>query len=149
VPGRELPELELTYNFETPEGGYELGTGYGHIALTIDDLDETLARLREKGIEPERPPYTVREDGSRRSSSNTSTPSGDVAPSSAAAAPPASMQRGSQSAGSRPRSQPRWKPKRREAETPPNPPRPVVPVKKVEQPGDVKRIPFPPRQPKK
>jgi lactoylglutathione lyase len=65
VPGREAPELELTYNFETPEGGYDLGTGYGHIALTVDDLDATLARLKEKGIEPERPPYRVREGGSR------------------------------------------------------------------------------------
>ena len=49
--------MELTYNFETPAGGYELGSGYGHIALTVDDLDATLARLAEKGIEPERPPY--------------------------------------------------------------------------------------------
>ena len=65
VPGQETPELELTYNFETPDGGYELGTGYGHVALTVDDLDATLARLAEKGIEPERPPYTVREGGSR------------------------------------------------------------------------------------
>jgi lactoylglutathione lyase len=65
VPGTDGPELELTYNFETPEGGYEVGTGYGHIALTVDDLDATLAALEEKGIEPERPPYTVREGGSR------------------------------------------------------------------------------------
>ena len=65
VPGQEVPELELTYNFDTPEGGYELGTGYGHIALTVDDLDDALARLKEQGIEPERPPYTVREGGSR------------------------------------------------------------------------------------
>jgi lactoylglutathione lyase len=65
VPGTYGPELELTYNFETPEGGYDVGTGYGHIALTVDDLDETLAALAEKGIEPERPPYTVREGGSR------------------------------------------------------------------------------------
>jgi lactoylglutathione lyase len=65
VPGNEMPELELTYNLETPEGGYELGTGYGHIALTVDDLDAILARLEEKGIEPERPPYQVREGGSR------------------------------------------------------------------------------------
>jgi lactoylglutathione lyase len=65
VPGHETPELELTYNFETPEGRYELGTGYGHIALTVDNLDATLARLKEKGIEPERPPYSVREGGSR------------------------------------------------------------------------------------
>ena len=65
IPGTDGPELELTYNFETPEGGYELGTGYGHIALTADDLDATLAALDERGIEPERPPYTVREGGSR------------------------------------------------------------------------------------
>ena len=65
IPGRDGPELELTYNFETPEDGYDVGSGYGHIALTVDDLDATLARLSEKGIEPERPPYTVREGGSR------------------------------------------------------------------------------------
>ena len=65
VPGRDGPELELTYNFETPEGGYDVGTGYGHIALTVDDLDATLERLKGSGIEPERPPYTVREGGTR------------------------------------------------------------------------------------
>jgi lactoylglutathione lyase len=65
VPGNDGPELELTYNFETPDGGYEIGTGYGHIAVTVGDLDATLAALKEKGIEPERPPYTVREGGSR------------------------------------------------------------------------------------
>jgi lactoylglutathione lyase len=64
VPGRDGPELELTYNFEPPEGGYDVGTGYGHIALTVDDLDATLAALSGKGIQPERPPYTVREGGS-------------------------------------------------------------------------------------
>jgi lactoylglutathione lyase len=65
IPGHESPELELTYNFETPEGGYDAGTGYGHIALTVDGLDTTLERLKQNGIEPERPPYTVREGGSR------------------------------------------------------------------------------------
>jgi lactoylglutathione lyase len=63
VPGKARPELELTYNFGVDS--YELGTGYGHVALTVDDLDETLARLKEQGIEPERPPYTVRAGGSR------------------------------------------------------------------------------------
>jgi len=53
--------LELTYNFGVDS--YELGTGYGHIALTVDDLDATLARLSEQTIEPERPPYQVREGG--------------------------------------------------------------------------------------
>jgi lactoylglutathione lyase len=62
LPGDD-DRLELTYNFGVDS--YELGTGYGHIALTVDDLDGTLAQLGEQGIEPERPPYTVREGGSR------------------------------------------------------------------------------------
>ncbi len=55
--------LELTHNFGVTE--YEIGTGYGHIAISADELDATLARLAEQGIEPEKPPYTVREGGSR------------------------------------------------------------------------------------
>ena len=62
LPG-DGDRLELTYNFGVDS--YELGTGYGHIALTVDDLDETLARLAEQGIEPEREPYRVREGGAR------------------------------------------------------------------------------------
>lgn len=63
IPGADGPELELTYNFGIP--GYELGTGYGHIALRVDDLEATLERLaRERGIEPERPPYRVSKKGS-------------------------------------------------------------------------------------
>jgi lactoylglutathione lyase len=63
VPGEPQPELELTHNFGVDS--YELGTGYGHVALTVEDLDGTLERLAAQGIEPERPPYTVREGGSR------------------------------------------------------------------------------------
>jgi lactoylglutathione lyase len=63
VPGKEMPELELTHNFGV--GSYELGTAYGHVALTVDDMEATLARLKdEHGIEPERPPYNVRDGGS-------------------------------------------------------------------------------------
>jgi lactoylglutathione lyase len=58
------PRLELTYNFGRTEP-YEIGTGYGHIAITTADLDETLGRLAGQGIEPERPPYTIREGGNR------------------------------------------------------------------------------------
>jgi lactoylglutathione lyase len=58
------PRLELTYNVGHDEP-YDLGTGYGHIAITAGDLGATLAALAEQGIEPERPPYTVREGGSR------------------------------------------------------------------------------------
>ena len=57
------PRLELTYNFGVDS--YELGTGYNHIAVTVENLDETLPRLAEQGIEPEKPPYTVSDGGSR------------------------------------------------------------------------------------
>jgi lactoylglutathione lyase len=56
-------ELELTFNHDGRS--YELGTAYGHIAIGVEDLDRTLERLAGEGIEPERPPYTVREGGSR------------------------------------------------------------------------------------
>jgi lactoylglutathione lyase len=62
LPG-DGDRLELTYNFGVDS--YELGTAYGHIALAVDDLDGTLERLGELGIQPERPPYTIREGGSR------------------------------------------------------------------------------------
>jgi lactoylglutathione lyase len=54
--------LELTFNHDGRS--YELGDAYGHIAIAVDDLDGTLARLREQGIDPEREPYQVREGGS-------------------------------------------------------------------------------------
>jgi lactoylglutathione lyase len=62
IPGQD-EELELTYN--TDGRSYDLGTGFGHVALAVDDLDVTLTALREHGIEPEREPYRVREGGSR------------------------------------------------------------------------------------
>jgi lactoylglutathione lyase len=55
--------LELTFNHDGST--YDLGTGYGHIAVGVDDLDDTLALLKEQGIEAEREPYRVREGGSR------------------------------------------------------------------------------------
>ena len=62
LPGDE-DRLELTYNHGVDS--YELGTGYNHIAVTTDDLDAKLGALAQQGIEPEKPPYTVREGGSR------------------------------------------------------------------------------------
>ena len=62
LPG-DGARLELTYNHGVDS--YEVGTGYNHIAITATDLDATLGRLAEQGIEPEKPPYTVREGGSR------------------------------------------------------------------------------------
>jgi lactoylglutathione lyase len=62
LPG-DGARLELTYNHGVDS--YEMGTGYNHIAVTVSDLDGTLSALAEQGIEPEKPPYSVREGGSR------------------------------------------------------------------------------------
>ncbi len=42
------PRLELTYNNGRTEP-YEIGTGYGHIAITTGDLDSTLSELGRTG----------------------------------------------------------------------------------------------------
>jgi lactoylglutathione lyase len=54
--------LELTFNHDGRT--YDVGTGYGHIAVGVDDLAASLAELQGQGIEPEREPYRVREGGS-------------------------------------------------------------------------------------
>jgi lactoylglutathione lyase len=60
LPG-DGARLELTYNHGVDH--YDLGTGYNHIAVTVEDMDGTLERLATKGIEPEKPPYRIREGG--------------------------------------------------------------------------------------
>jgi lactoylglutathione lyase len=57
----QAEELELTYNHDGRT--YDVGTGYGHVAFAVDDLEQTLAALKDQGIEPEREPYRVREGG--------------------------------------------------------------------------------------
>jgi lactoylglutathione lyase len=60
--GEHRSVLELTYNHDGRT--YDLGSGYGHIALAVDDLQASLDALAQQGIEPEREPYRVREGGS-------------------------------------------------------------------------------------
>ena len=43
----EGPALELTYNWDT--SSYDLGTGYGHIALGVSNINETCEMIRTKG----------------------------------------------------------------------------------------------------
>jgi lactoylglutathione lyase len=62
MPGQD-EELELTFNHDGRS--YDMGTAYGHIAISVDDLDSTLTALKAQGIEAERKPYRVREGGSR------------------------------------------------------------------------------------
>jgi len=62
LPG-DADRLELTKN--PGVDSYDLGDGYNHIAIAAADLDTTLEQLAGQGIEPERPPYHVGEDGPR------------------------------------------------------------------------------------
>jgi lactoylglutathione lyase len=48
--------LELTVNRGHDEP-YELGTGYNHMALTVEDIHATLGALEALGVRPEKPPY--------------------------------------------------------------------------------------------
>jgi lactoylglutathione lyase len=48
--------LELTVN-ESRDEPYDLGDGYGHVAISVEDLDGVLRVLAEAGFGPEKPPY--------------------------------------------------------------------------------------------
>ena len=48
--------LELTVNVGREEP-YDLGDGYNHMALVVDDLFALLERLDDNNIQPEKPPY--------------------------------------------------------------------------------------------
>lgn len=63
LPG-DGDRLELTINDGRTEP-YEHGEAYGHIALTLSDMDAELAGLAAKGIHPEREPYSAYPGGSR------------------------------------------------------------------------------------
>jgi len=47
LPGDDY-ELELTYNYDHP--GYDLGNGYGHIAIATDDVKALHAKQKEAGF---------------------------------------------------------------------------------------------------
>ena len=40
--------VELTYNWDTHH--YDIGTGFGHLAIGVDDIYATCTALREKGV---------------------------------------------------------------------------------------------------
>jgi len=46
-PESEGAVLELTYNWD--HSSYDLGDGYGHVALAVDDVYAACERIREKG----------------------------------------------------------------------------------------------------
>ena len=54
----EQAELELTYNYGVSQ--YDMGTAYGHIALSTDDIVATCNRIREAGAKITREPGPVK-----------------------------------------------------------------------------------------
>ena len=63
LPG-DGARLELTINDDRTEP-YAHGESYGHIALTLEDMDAELSQLAAHGITPEREPYAAYPGGSR------------------------------------------------------------------------------------
>lgn len=42
-------QIELTENFEIPEGGYTVGNAFGHFAFSCDDLDKFTEKMKDFG----------------------------------------------------------------------------------------------------
>jgi lactoylglutathione lyase len=54
-PEESHPAIELTYNWDQEEP-YELGNGWGHVALEVPDVYATCEALQEAGAKITRPP---------------------------------------------------------------------------------------------
>ena len=58
-------QIELTYNDETPEGGYELGSAFGHFAFSVESLDEFTDKINKLGYSYLYPPFDLNGNGSK------------------------------------------------------------------------------------
>lgn len=58
-------QLELTYNDETPEGGYTNGDAFGHFAFSVKSLDEFTKKLHALGYEYLYPPFDLNGKGTK------------------------------------------------------------------------------------
>lgn len=58
-------QIELTVNDETPEGGYDIGSGFGHFAFTVDSLDEFSQKIEKLGYSYLYPPFDLNGKGSK------------------------------------------------------------------------------------
>lgn len=57
-------QIELTYNDDTPKGGYEIGTGFGHFAFGINSFEEFTKKLQKYGYEYLYEPFDLTGKGS-------------------------------------------------------------------------------------
>ena len=58
-------QIELTYNDETPENGYKVGTGFGHFAFSVKSLDEFTKKLNDLGYEYLYEPFDLNNKGTK------------------------------------------------------------------------------------
>ncbi|MBR1424349.1 VOC family protein [bacterium] len=58
-------QIELTYNDETPQNGYEIGSGFGHFAFGIDSIDDFTQKLLSNGYEYLYEPFDLTGKGSK------------------------------------------------------------------------------------
>lgn len=58
-------QLELTVNDENPANGYNIGTGFGHIAFSVKSLDEFTQKLKNLGYEYLYEPFDLNGKGTK------------------------------------------------------------------------------------
>lgn len=58
-------QIELTYNDDTPAEGYNIGTGFGHLAFAVKSLDAFSEKLYSLGYKYLYEPYRLSEKGSK------------------------------------------------------------------------------------
>lgn len=58
-------QIELTYNDETPDCGYEIGSGFGHFAFAIESLEDFTQKLNNLGYEYLYEPFDLNGKGTK------------------------------------------------------------------------------------
>jgi len=58
-PPDGVSEIELTYNWDQAEP-YQIGTGFGHLAVGVPDVAATVAAMRAEGVKVTREPGPVK-----------------------------------------------------------------------------------------
>lgn len=58
-------QLELTYNDSTPSEGYSNGTGFGHLAFSVESLNDFTKKMNELGYEYLYEPFDLNGKGTK------------------------------------------------------------------------------------
>ena len=57
-------QIELTYNDETPSGGYDIGNGFGHFAFSVESMPEFTKKIEKAGYKYLYEPFDLTGNGS-------------------------------------------------------------------------------------